>query len=40
MRKMKRLRAGFLFVYLFYGKGLVEFGNIVFGLNRAQWVFS
>ena len=24
----------------FYGKGSVEFGYIVFGLNGPQWVFS
>ena len=26
--------------FLFLGKGYVEFGYIVFGLNGAQWVFS
>ena len=31
------LRAGFFF---FFGKGWVEFGYIVFGLNEFQWVFS
>ena len=36
----KRLRAGFLFFLFFvYGKGWVEFGSIVFGLNGLQWVF-
>ena len=26
----------YLFIYLFYGKDWVEFGNIDFGLNGAQ----
>ena len=30
----------FFFFFFFYGKGWVEFGYIVFGLNGAQWVFS
>ena len=30
---------GFFF-FFFYGKGWVEFGYIVFGLNGSQWVFS
>ena len=32
----KCLRAGFfyLFIFIFYGKGLVEFWYIVFGLNE------
>ena len=41
---LKRLRAGFLFFsfffFFFYGKGWVEFGYIVFGLNGVQWFFS
>ena len=40
---LKCLRAGFLlfyFIFIFYGKGWVEFGYIVFGLNGVQWVFS
>ena len=35
---LKRLRV--LFFFFCYGKGWVEFGYIVFGLNEAQWVFS
>ena len=27
-------------VFFFYGKGWVEFGYIVFGLNGVQWIFS
>ena len=34
----RTLRAGFLF--FFFGKGWIEFGYIVFGLNGFQWVFS
>ena len=30
----------FDFFFKFYGKGWVEFGYIVFGLNGLQWVFS
>ena len=30
----------FNFAYFVFGKGWVEFGYIVFGLNGAQWVFS
>ena len=38
---LKQSRAGFLFYFFFFnGKGWVEFGYIVFGLNEAQWVFS
>ena len=36
---MKRLRAGFFFFFFFFlnlGKGCVEFGYIIFGLNGAQ----
>ena len=36
---LKHLKA-FFFFFLNYGKGWVEFGYIVFGLNWAQWVFS
>ena len=28
------------FFFFFFGKGWVEFGYIVFGLNEFQWVFS
>ena len=27
----------FIFIFLLIGKGLVEFGYIIFGLNGAQW---
>ena len=38
---LKQSRAGFLFYFFFFnGKGWVEFGYIVFGLNESQWVFS
>ena len=30
----------FFFFFIIYGKGWVEFGYIVFGLNGFQWVFS
>ena len=36
---LKRLRV-FFFFFFGYGKGWVEFGYIVLGLNEAQWVFS
>ena len=47
-RKMKTLKhwnEGFSFLFFsffnfFYGKGWVEFGYIVFELNRSHWVFS
>ena len=29
-----------VFFFFFYGKGWVEFGYIVFGLNGSQWVFN
>ena len=31
---------GFFFFFFFNGKGWVEFGYIVFGLNGSQWVFN
>ena len=40
LETLKRLRAIFIYFILFYGKGCVEFGYIIFGLNGAQWVFS
>ena len=36
---LKHLRLGFFFFFL-GGKGWVEFGYIVFGLNGVQWAFS
>ena len=38
----KTLKRGlfFSFFYFFYGKGWVEFGYIVFELNRSHWTFS
>ena len=29
-----------VFFFFFYGKGWVEFGYSVFGLNELHWVFS
>ena len=37
---LKHLKAFLFFFFLNYGKGWVEFGYIVFGLNWVQWVFS
>ena len=38
---LKRLRVGFFFFFFkFLWEGWVEFGYIVFELNRLQWVFS
>ena len=32
---------GLVFYFIFlYGKGWVEFGYIIFGLNGFQWIFS
>ena len=38
-RGWKKGRAEF-FIFILDGKGWVEFGLIVFGLNEVQWVFS
>ena len=39
---LKCLRVFFYFFifFYFYGKGWVEFGYSVFGLNELHWVFS
>ena len=38
----KTLKRGLFFSFFnfFYGKGWVEFGYIVFELNRSHWTFS